>query len=210
MLPVVRSEASTSMRTSNSKFTAQIICFLVALMINGTGTSILGYYTPFMLVASVVLPIASGLLTTSKVDTALAQFFAYSGLAGFGAGISFFAAQTAVQTVLPTTDAPLGLSVVLFGQHFGSALFVSIAQTIFTNQLSKNLQKLVPGLTTKSIENMGLTDLKSTIPTGKMNEALVELDKSLMQTWYLVVGLACFTMVGSLAMEWRSVKQKKT
>lgn len=182
----------------------------MALLINGTGTSLVGYYAPFMLVASVLLPIASGLLTTSKVNTSLAQFFAYSGLAGFGAGISFFAPQTAVQTVLPTTDTPLGLSVVLFGQHFGSALFVSIAQTIFTNQLSKNLQELVPGLTTKSIENMGLTDLKSTVPAGKMNEALAELDKSLMQTWYLVVGLACLTIVGSLAMEWRSVKQKKT
>lgn len=182
----------------------------MALIINGTGTSLVGYYTAFMLVASTLMPIAAGLMTTSKVDTSLAKFFAYSGLAGFATGISFFAPQTAVQTALSTSDTPLGLSVVLFGQHFGSALFVSIAQTIFTNQLSKNLQDIVPGLTTKSIENMGLTDLKSTIPAGKMNEALAELDRSLIQTWYLVVGLACFTMVGSLAMEWRSVKQKKT
>lgn len=163
-----------------------------------------------MLVASTLMPIAAGLMTTSKVDTSLARFFAYSGLAGFATGISFFAPQTAVQTALPTADAPLGLSVVLFGQHFGSALFVSIAQTIFTNQLSKNLQDIVPGLTTQSIENMGLTDLKSSIPIDQLQVALAELDKSLMQTWYLVVGLACLTMVGSLAMEWRSVKKKKT
>jgi hypothetical protein len=191
------------------EITLQIICFLIAMILNGTGTSLIGYYTPFMLLASTLMPIAAGLMTTWKLHTSLARLFVYSGLAGFATGISFFAPQSAVQTALPTADAPLGLSVVVFGQHFGSALFVSIAQTIFTNQLSKNLQDLAPELTTKSIENMGLTDLKSSIPAGKIQEALARLDKSLMQTWYLVVGLACLTMIASLAMEWKSVKQKK-
>lgn len=179
------------------------------MILHGTGTSLLGYYTPFMLFASTLMPIAAGLMTTWKLHTSLVKVFVFSGLTGFAIGISFLAPQSAVQAALPTVDAPLGLSVVIFGQHFGSALFVSIAQTIFTNQLSKNLQDLVPGLTTKSIENSGLTDLKFSIPASKRQEALSRLDKSLMQTWYLGVGLSCITMIGSLTMEWRSVKQKR-
>ena len=186
-----------------------IISFLVAMVLAGAGTTMFGYYTPFMLFASVLMPIGAGLMTTFKVNTSLAQLIVYPAIAGFAGGIGFQGPQSAVQTTLPTSDGPLGLSVILFAQHFGPAVFIVIAQTILTNQLSTNLSGLAPGLSATSIENMGLTELKATFG-DKLEEALVGFDKSLMQTWYLVVGLACTTMVGSASMEWRSVKQKKS
>ena len=44
---------------------------------------------------------------------------------------------------------------------------------------------------------------------GRLQEVLSGLNESLTQTWYLVVGLAAVTIFGSLAMEWRSVKEKR-
>jgi len=187
-----------------------VIGMMIGDLTIGSGTSMVGYYTPFMIVASALMPVAAGLMTTWKVDSSLAQMIALSGFVGFASGLGFMGPQSAIQTTLPEKDIPLGLAVVLFAQNFGPALFVSIAQTIFTNELADNLKDLVPGLDAHIIENMGLGDLKARVGPQNLQTALLRFDKSLTQTWYLAVGLTCATMIGSLLMEWRSVKQKRT
>lgn len=186
-----------------------IIGATIGSLVHGAGTSAFGYYTPFMVFASIMMPIAAGLITTFKVDTSFAQLIMYTALSGFAYGIGFSGPQNAVQTVLPAEYVPLGLSVMLFAQSFGPAVAVAIAQVLFTNQLSNNISGLVPGLSRANIENNGLTEIVTSVPPAKVREVLVGVDESLIQTWYLVVGLACATMVGSLLIEWRSVKSKR-
>lgn len=186
-----------------------IIGATIGSLIHGAGTSAFGYYTPFMLFASIIMPIAAGLITTFKIDTSFAQLIMYTALSGLAYGIGFSGPQNAVQTVLPAEDVPLGLSVMLFAQSFGPAVAIAIAQVLFTNQLSTNLSGLVPGLSPANIENNGLTEIVTSVPPAKIEEVLMGVDESLIQTWYLVVGLACATIVGSLLIEWRSVKSKR-
>ena len=186
-----------------------IIGAAVGAVIHGVGTSKFGYYTPFMLFSSIIMPIAAGLITTFKVDTSLVQLFIYTAFSGFANGIGFSGPQTAVQAVLPTEDVSMGLSVMLFAQSFGPAVSVAIAQVLLTNQLSTNLNGLVPGLNPSNIENNGLTSIATSAKPTDLAKVLMGIDKSLTQMWYLVVGLTCTTMIGSLFMEWRSVKQKR-
>lgn len=187
-----------------------LIAFLVAALVQGASTTMLGYYTPFMILGSILAPVSAGLLTTIKVDTELVRALAYKALAGFGTGLGFQAPQNAVPCALPATDIPIGISLIVSGQHFGSALFVALAQTILSNQLAKNLERFDPDLTAKAIENTGIMELKNSVAKhGRMSEVLSGFDQSLTETWYLAVGLTCLTMVGSLTMEWRSVKDKK-
>ena len=186
-----------------------ILSFLIAVTIQGAATSIIGYYTPFMILASVLAPVAAGLMTTLELDSSLVQTLVYSGLTGLAAGLGYQGPQNAVQCALSTTDAPMGVSIILFAQHFGSALYVALAQTLFSNLLSKNLQSLNPDLTPRTIENMGIMELKNSFGHKDLHQVILGFDESLTRTWYLVVGLTCATMVGSLATEWKSVKQKK-
>jgi MFS family permease len=186
-----------------------IIAATIGSLVHGAGTSAFGYYTPFMIIASIIMPVAAGLVTTFDLDTSFAQIVLYTALSGLAYGIGFSGPQNAVQTVLPAEDVPLGLSVMLFGQSFGPAVAVAIAQVLFTSQLSVNLGSVVPGLSQASIENKGLTEIISSVPSAKVTEVLVGVDRSLVQTWYLVVGLASATIVGSLSMEWHSVKSKR-
>ena len=149
-------------------------------------------------------------MTTLEADTSIGKLIAYSGLLGVGCGIGFQAPQVAVQNSLPSSDAPMGLAVVLFAQSFGPAVFIAAAQTIFTNQLSENLHDIASTLNATSIENMDLSDLKSHIGVQNLPKVLAGFDKSMMHTWYLGVALACVTIVGSTTMEWRKVKHKRT
>lgn len=183
--------------------------FLIAMLMHGAGVSALGYYVPFMLFASVLMPIFAGLMTTFTTSTALEKIAGYCLAMGFAGGIGFNAPQSAVQTMLPVKDTSTGIAIIYFAQNFGPAVFLAIAQTIFLNRLSENLAVLVPGLSPNAVNNMGLTELRSLVGPDELGKALGILDKSLMQTWYLAVGLTCMTMVGSIAMEWGSVKDKK-
>jgi MFS family permease len=186
-----------------------IIAGTIGALVHGFGTSAFGYYAPFMLFASIIMPIAAGLITTFKINTSFAQLIIYTAFSGLAYGIGFSGPQNAVQTVLAAEDVPLGTSVMLFAQSFGPTVAVAIAQVLFVNQLSTNLSGLVPGLSGANIENIGLTQIVTSAPPAKSREVLVAIDKSLIQTWYLVVGLACATMVGSLLIEWRSVKSRR-
>ena len=183
--------------------------FALATLLAGWGVTTVGYYTPFMLLGSVLMPLFSGLLTTVGASTELVRIVCYAAFYGFAGGIGFQSPQSAVQAALPAEDASIGLSVILFCQQFGPAVFVTAAQTIFTNKLTVNLHELAPGLNATTIEGMGLTDLTAVVGPENLNNVLAGFDKSLAQTWYLAVGLACVTMLGSLGMEWRSVKQRR-
>jgi MFS family permease len=185
-----------------------VIGATIGMLLCGSGTSTIGYYTPFMLLSSTLMPVFAGLITTFGVNTSFIRLILYSGVYGFASGIGFNAPISAVQTVLPTDDVPLGLAIVLFAQHFGPALFIAIAQVIFTTELSTNLARVVPGLVPATIEDHGLLEIVGRASPGRHGEMLLDIGTSVSKTWYLSVGLTCATLIGSLLMEWRSVKQK--
>lgn len=182
-----------------------ILGFLIAMLILGSGISLTGHYVPFMLFASITMPIGSALMTLLKVNTDTVHLIVYTAFAGFAGGIGYQAPQTAVQNTLPATDATMGLAINLFAQSFGPAVFVVVAQTIFTSRLSSNL-----GIDSASLGSMGFGDLRNSLGKDNVDMVALGVDKSISQTWYLAVGLACLTVVGSLGIEWRSVKQKRT
>jgi MFS family permease len=180
----------------------------IGMFLCGSGTSMFGYYTPFMLLSSIIMPIFAGLITTFTTNTDFARLILFTGASGFASGVGFNAPISAVQTVPSTNDDALGLAVVLFAQHFGPAVSVAIGQVVFTNQLKSNLARTIPSLNSTTIENNGLLGLTERAPSALHNVVLTGVSKSLSQTWYIAVGLTCATLVGSLLMEWRSVKEK--
>ena len=186
-----------------------IIAGTVGALIHGFGTSAIGYYAPFMLFASLMMPVAAGLITTFRINTSFAELIIYTAFSGLAYGIGFSGPQNAVQTVLPVEDVPLGTSIMLFAQSFGPAVAIAVAQVLFVDQLSVNLSGLVSGVDGASIENSGLSQLVADMSPAKTRDVLVAIDRSLIQTWYLVIGLACATMIGSLMIEWRSVKSRR-
>ncbi|CAG8906394.1 unnamed protein product [Penicillium egyptiacum] len=186
-----------------------LVGMMLGLFLQGIGTTTFGYYAPFMVFASVCMPVAAGLMTTYDLHSSLAKIILYSGFVGFSGGIGFQGPQAAMQTTLSTADVNVGVGVILFGQSMGPAVFIAIAQVIFTNKLSSTLENVIPGLSPAYIGQHGLGDIKTGVPAQRLDEVLRGIDQSLTHTWYLPVALACTTMVGSLLIEWRSVKQKQ-
>ena len=187
-----------------------VVGLLVSIILGGSGTSLFGYYAPFMIATSILTPIAAGLMTTLKVNASLGSLLAYQALLGFGTGIGFQGPQTAASTIFSLADAPLGISAIIFAQNFGPALFVPVAQTIFLGRLKSYLEKFVPGVDSNALATMGLLDLKNSVGSAELEDALLGYDMALTKTFFLPVALTCAGVLGALGMEWRSVKQKKS
>nr|OQO31988.1 hypothetical protein B0A51_00330 [Rachicladosporium sp. CCFEE 5018] len=184
-----------------------LIAATIGAIGSGTLMSVVGYYAPFMVFASVTMPVAAGLITTLQIDTSLAKLIFYTALIGLGYGIGSVGPTVAVQTVLSDADATLGIAVLMFGSSLGPAITIAIAQVIFTSELSKNLGGLGSSVNGTSIESNGLTQLLTQAPASQRHDVVEGIDKSITHTWYLVVALACLMAFGGFGAEWRSLKK---
>lgn len=180
----------------------------VGAILQGVGTSICGQYAPFMLFATASMSIAAGLITTFKSHTSLAKLIVYTAWSGLSYGIGI-CTTIALQVVLPKEDIPLGMSTLLFIGSLGPAVFIAVGEVLFANSLSTNLS-FIPGLGQASIENNGLIEIVKSVPLSQRGEILQGIARSLSPIWYLVTGLACLTIVGSLLVEWRSIKSAES
>lgn len=75
---------------------AQVVACLVALLLHGSGVSSAGYYTYFMLLAFILMPLATGLITIWTLASNLAKIMSYSTFAGFSYAIGFLGPQSAM------------------------------------------------------------------------------------------------------------------
>lgn len=177
-------------------------------MIAGILTTVFGYYTPFIYCSVVFMSIGAGLCTTLEVSSGPSQWIGYQFI--FGAGIGFGMQQTlvAVQTSLPDGDIPIGTAIIMFSQTLGGAIVVSIGQNIFSNQLVRNLIKVVPDIDPKIVMAIGATQLKNAVPENLYHLVLIAYNKALTETFYTGVALAALSAVGAVWIEWKSVKGK--
>lgn len=95
-------------------------------IVSGIGVTVLGYYTPFMLVGAAISAVGAGLLTTFEVETGSGMWIGYQALCGAGIGLVLQQPMIAAQTVLKLEDVPTGTSVIIFFQTLGGALFISV------------------------------------------------------------------------------------
>ena len=172
----------------------------------------LGYYTPFMYFSSVMMAIGAGLIATWKVDTGHSKWIGYQIIYGIGVGSGMQQTLIAAQTVLHIDDIPTGTSIIMFAQTFGGALFIAVAQNVFTNRLLSNLLESVPTLDPAIVLSTGATSLKQAITRqdpSLLPGVLSAYNSALVQTYYVSVAMAALSVFGAVGIEWKSVKGKK-
>jgi Major Facilitator Superfamily len=185
-----------------------IACVLMSI-VAGIAVTVLGYYTPFMLVCSVMMAIGYGLLTTLQPDTGSPKWIGYQIIAGAGLGLGMQQPLMAVQTVLEIGDVPTGTAVIIFFQTLGGALFVSIAQNIFTNKLVDVIAETVPEIVPpQSILAIGATSIATLLDPQILPRVIVAYNDALDRTFIIFTALSAVSIIGALITEWKSVKGK--
>jgi hypothetical protein len=186
---------------------------LLATTVTSIGTGAIvsrtGHYAPFMLLAPVLAAIGSGLLSTLQVDSGHSKWLGYQALYGIGAGLGIQLPVTAVQATVARINLASATVIVLFCQAMGGAVFVSVAQTVFHNQLLRNCASEVPSVDAREIGRAGATSLRDKFPPDILPAILRAYNSAITQAFHVGVAMVSIAMVGAVAVRWVSVRQMK-
>jgi hypothetical protein len=193
--------------TSGISTLPSLLALVISAALSGLFTQRIGYYVPTMIMGPIISSIGAGLLTTFKPDTGQSKWIAYQFLYCFGIGMGLQQASLAAQAVLPGPDVSIGIALMFFGQQLGGAIFLAIAQNVFTQQLIKELTGL-SGLDPEQILNTGATNLPNIIPASLLPQVLSAYNTTIVHTWYVAIASSCAMAIPALCMEWKSIKGK--
>ncbi|KAK5946085.1 hypothetical protein PMZ80_000224 [Knufia obscura] len=185
-----------------------VLGLVISSISAGILTRKLGYFTPWMYLSSILTPVGAGLISTFTPHTAHSAWIGYQALSGLGFGFGAQQPSVAAQTILARKDVSTGAALMMFCQTLGGAVFISVGNNIFESQLARDLTR-IPGVNVGSIASTGATDLRKMISLDLLPQVLVAYNDALRATFYLITALACLTVLGSAAMEWKSVKKEQ-
>jgi MFS family permease len=185
-----------------------ILINTVAILLSGVLTTHTGYYLPSIWVSSLLMPIGAGLLTRLRVDSSAAHWVGYQILFAIGSGFGLQQPFVTAQTVLPLHEISTGVAVMLFAQLGGGAIFVSVAQSVFTSELVKRVGELgIAELNPKELTSLGATQFRSVVPTEQLDTVLLAYNASLVQVYKIGLIMACLSVIGPLGMKWVNAKR---
>ena len=181
-----------------------ILSQVTAVVLSGGLTKKIGYYMPFVWACVVIMPIGVGLLYTFHVGIAESKWIGYQIILGLGVGFGFQQANVAAQAALPLRDVPTGVAVVFSIQFLGGAVFVSVAENIFTNHLRSNVAALrIPNFDPELAVRAGATQLRHLVAPEYLHGILVAYNDAIIKAFQVALIMSCFTILGASGMEWR-------
>ncbi|CAK7275127.1 hypothetical protein SEPCBS119000_006521 [Sporothrix epigloea] len=186
-----------------------VLSLVVASILAGGLTTRFGYYTPLVLGCACLLAIGMGLTTTLKVGSGHSHWIGFQAVVGMGMGMGMQMPGLAAQTVLPGPDVPVGASLMFFGNSLGGAVFLCVTQSIFFQELFKNMSTLLQADAARQLVNTGATAIRSAVPANLLPAVLVEYNKALSTAFYVPMAVASFSIVPALFFEWKSVKKAR-
>lgn len=182
--------------SSGVRYFAFAIPLVLAVFGGGFGVTKLGYYQPFMLASTILSSVGAGLLSTLTVHSGADRWIPYLVITGLGVGIGEQQPAIAVQSTLDPADVPIGVAFILFVQSFGPTVFITVAQTVFSEILTSKLQRHLPGLDATAIKNAGATQLESFVPVNDRPAVRAIYNLALTRTYLVSTAMACATVLG--------------
>ncbi|KAJ7473143.1 DHA14-like major facilitator [Mycena galericulata] len=186
-----------------------ILALVLGSVLAGGIITKIGYYAPIMILSSILTVFGTGMLSTLAVTSPQTRPMPFEVLSGLGVGIGMQQPILASQTVLELKDVPVGTAIIMFAQTLGSALFIAIAQTVFTTSLVSGITAHVPGLDPSVVLSAGADSLKETVAPAFLPAVTAVYNQALSSAFIVAMAMAGVSLVGAFVVEWRSVKGKK-
>ncbi|KAH7020779.1 major facilitator superfamily domain-containing protein [Microdochium trichocladiopsis] len=208
-----------------------LIGITVGGLLSGVGISRMGYYNPFMIAATLLAPVAAGLLTTTGLDDPDAKVPSLLGFLGVAVGLGIQTPTIALQTVMKPADLPMGIALLGFGATMGNAVWIVVSAALFQGRLGVEIAahlasaaggggggagaaaggEVLGNLThTILTGEVGLSEIRDLVGGDRLRDVLLGYDEALTQTMYLPLALTIAMVVGCVFTEWQSVKKKQS
>jgi hypothetical protein len=101
------------------------------------------------------------------------------------------------------------MAFLLFIQTFSGALFLSFAETIFSNSLVSGLAEFAPTVDAEAVIAAGASSFRSILQPGQLEGVLLAYSLSLVRCFYLAAATAAAVFVTCWGMGWKDVRKSK-
>lgn len=102
------------------------------------------------------------------------------------------------------------MALVIFSQSFGASLFLSFAETIFSNSFRTLISQYAPSVNGQSVIEAGATGFRQIISGPELAGVLTAYAKSIDRVFYLAAGMGAACFVFALGMGWKDLRKKET
>lgn len=86
-----------------------------------------------------------------------------------------------MQAVLPDSQVAEGTAIIIFVQTFGGAIFVSVAQSVFNNQLVRNVVATGLPVNPGDLLSRGATQLATLVSADQLPQLKLAYNKAITQ-----------------------------
>ncbi|KAK0716265.1 major facilitator superfamily-domain-containing protein [Lasiosphaeris hirsuta] len=194
--------------TSGVYVLPNILSSLIFSVVSGLLVTKLGYYIPWVLGSAALSAIACGLLSTLSISTSTGEWVGYQLILG-ARGAAMQMPLLAVQAVLPQSQISVGMALIVFANTFGGAIFLTVAQTIFTNSLRKHVEEYAPTIDLQQLLDAGASGIRGLVSEADLPGVLRAYSESVDQVFYLLTAASICAFIAGWGMGWYDLRKKK-
>lgn len=115
----------------------------------------------------------------------------------------------AVQHTVPPQKLPIAMALVTFSQSFGAAVFLSLAETVFSNSFADLISNYAPLVDGQSVIDAGATGFRNVVSGSDLAGVLTAYAESIDRVFYLAAGAGFGCFVFAWGMGWKGLKKKE-
>ena len=164
-----------------------------------------------MILGSAATTVGAGLIYTLNIGSASGAWIGYQVLAGNGTGATIQLPIIVAQGTAQPSDISSVSSIILFFQTVCGAIFISVAQVLFTNKLLQEVTANVKGVNPSLVVATGATKLR-TVFSAQLPAILRSYMAGLKDAYALAIalgGVATIIALVAVVIDNRNLKVKE-
>jgi hypothetical protein len=101
------------------------------------------------------------------------------------------------------------MAILILCQNLGAAVFLTVAQAIFSNSLHSEINQNVPGVDADAILAGGARMVRTLVLPQQLAGVLVAYSKAVDSVMYLGVGLGCLAFLCAWGLGWKDIRKNE-
>ncbi|CAK7201392.1 hypothetical protein SEUCBS139899_004096 [Sporothrix eucalyptigena] len=186
-----------------------IISQLIAAVSSSMVISKLGYYLPWAVGGMAISSIGTGLLSTLSPTTPAGHWIGFQILAGAGRGMVFQSPFLAIQHAVNPKQVSVAVGLLSFGQNFGGAVLLTVANSVFDNALKSQLISNAPEVNPETVIAAGATAFRNVVPASSVPGVILSYANSVDRVFYMAVSLSVVSFFCTFGLGWKDIRQTK-
>ncbi|KAJ5139220.1 cytochrome P450 oxidoreductase [Penicillium bovifimosum] len=179
-------------------------------IVAGALLTVFGYFHIFLWIGSALCIVAGGILYTFALNLDVAKYVCAQLVFGIGSGLCLQVPVMAGQAFAKPEDTASITAILLFFQTLGGTIFLSVAQSVFTNRLIAKLLSFSSTYNASEVISEGADDLRSHFSGTQLRDIQDAYMSGLRATWVLGIACAGAAFLSSFGSKMRNIRQPTT